>query len=209
MRLHSRLGVRLLTRVGQYLSIGLLTVMPVAWAQTGAQNSEAAAISDSLFSEDGYRLRQYRTPTPQSPSFATTLTTSQLQMMLTVHPNPVLVDVIKIPWRQGRFVETEPHRNIPGSLWLPAAGLGELPEAWVEHFKDVLDQATGNNRRQAIVFYCKADCWLSWNAARRADKLGYERIYWFRDGVDGWRETGLELADAEPILPSGNMVDIQ
>lgn len=188
-----------------WIAMGL-SVLVSAQSETAALAGSENA--DGLFSEDGYRLRQYRAPTPASLSVATTLTTSQLQMMLTVHPNPVLVDVVKIPWRQGRFVEPEPHQNIPGSLWLPAAGLGKLSEDWLEHFSEVLGQATEGNRYQAIVFYCKADCWLSWNAARRASKLGYQRLYWYRDGVDGWRETGLRLEEAEPVSPARRMANL-
>lgn len=174
-----------------------------------AESVPAQITADSLFSEEGYRMRQYRAPTPDSLSSATTVSGPQLQLMLSVHPNPVLVDVIKVPWRQGRFVETEPHQNIPGSIWLPAAGLGELPETWEEHVREVLHQATGGNLSQGLVFYCKADCWLSWNAARRAARFGYQRVYWFRDGVDGWRELGLKFADADPIAPTGKMVELQ
>lgn len=175
----------------------------------GVPPARDAATADALFSEAGYRTRQYLAPTPISLSSATTVSTAQLQLMLAVHPNPVLVDVVKVPWRQGRFIESEPHQNIPGSLWLPAAGLGELPEPWVEHVRSVLDRATGHNRRQGIVFYCKMDCWLSWNAARRAGEMGFKRVYWYREGVDGWRQLGFTLADSDPISPAGMLEDVQ
>ena len=40
------------------------------------------------------------------------------------------------------------------------------------------------------MFYCRSDCWLSWNAARRAHQLGYRQLYWYR--------AGLPLVPAQP-----------
>ena len=49
------------------------------------------------------------------------------------------------------------------------------------------------------MFYCARNCWMSWNAARRAVvELGYTSVYWYPDGPDGWREAGHELAQAVP-----------
>ena len=37
-----------------------------------------------------------------------------------------------------------------------------------------------------ILFLCRADCWMSWNAARRALTLGYARVFWYPAGTTGW-----------------------
>ena len=46
--------------------------------------------------------------------------------------------------------------------------------------------------------YCLADCWMSWNAAKRALKIGYSNVAWYRDGTDGWLAAGLPLQEATP-----------
>ena len=48
------------------------------------------------------------------------------------------------------------------------------------------------------MFFCKADCWMSWNAARRAVALGYGRVAWFPGGTDAWAAVGRALVPAVP-----------
>ena len=51
-----------------------------------------------------------------------------------------------------------------------------------------------------IVIYCLRDCWMSWNAAKRAMTMGYRNVVWYPDGTDGWEDALLTLAPckAEP-----------
>jgi PQQ-dependent catabolism-associated CXXCW motif protein len=49
-----------------------------------------------------------------------------------------------------------------------------------------------------VVFYCRAHCWLSWNATKRAASLGWRNAYWYPDGTTGWEEAGLPLQEARP-----------
>ncbi|MGI9334758.1 MAG: rhodanese-like domain-containing protein, partial [Gammaproteobacteria bacterium] len=51
----------------------------------------------------------------------------------------------------------------------------------------------------SLIFYCDAECWMSWNAARRAVEWGYSSVYWYPGGVDAWREAGLDLESAQPV----------
>lgn len=45
-----------------------------------------------------------------------------------------------------------------------------------------------------IIFYCNAgECWKSYKAARVAQKAGYTRIYWLREGIPGWKSKGLPV----------------
>ena len=51
-----------------------------------------------------------------------------------------------------------------------------------------------------MVFYCDANCWMSWNAAKRAmEELGYSRVYWYPEGVQGWKRAGQPLVTAEAL----------
>ena len=59
-------------------------------------------------------------------------------------------------------------------------------------------EAVDGDRAAALVFFCKADCWMSWNAARRAVALGYGRVGWFPGGTDAWAAEGRALVPAVP-----------
>jgi PQQ-dependent catabolism-associated CXXCW motif protein len=59
---------------------------------------------------------------------------------------------------------------------------------------------TADNPTRPLVFYCQVDCWMSWNAAKRAIALGYARVHWYPDGTDGWSVANLPLAEAQPRL---------
>jgi PQQ-dependent catabolism-associated CXXCW motif protein len=49
-----------------------------------------------------------------------------------------------------------------------------------------------------VVLYCLADCWMSWNAAKRAQEIGYSNVAWYREGTDGWFAAGLPLEETAP-----------
>jgi PQQ-dependent catabolism-associated CXXCW motif protein len=87
-----------------------------------------------LFSTDGYRITLYRSPTPAQVDGARTIDTAQLQTLLTRPGKPLLIDVYRRQWLQGRFIEDEPHANLPGSLWLPNTGDGALTDQWQAYF---------------------------------------------------------------------------
>lgn len=151
-----------------------------------------------LFSFDGYRIQRYRSPTPEHSKFATTLSTEDVQTLLVEQPQAILLDVQPLPWN-GLFIHKKVRRkHIPGSVWLPNVGLGELEDDWSDYFSHHLSKLTKGNKQTPIVLYCRADCWMSWNAIKRAAEWGYNNLYWFRDGTDAWRENELEMVIAEP-----------
>ena len=69
-----------------------------------------------------------------------------------------------------------------------------------DYFERGLQQATGGDRDRLLVFYCLANCWMSWNAAKRALAIGYTHVAWYPDGTDGWARRDLPLQEiaAEP-----------
>jgi len=127
-----------------------------------------------------------------------TADTAALQKLLAERPETRLIDVYRRPWVNGRFVNDEEHRNIPGSLWLANTGDGQLTPQWQAYFADNLARISAGRRDLPLVFYCRSDCWLSWNAVRRAHALGYTSLYWYRDGIDAWEQAGLPLHPATP-----------
>ena len=86
-----------------------------------------------------------------------------------------------------------PRENIPGSVWLPNVGYGELSAEFADYFRTELERLTGGDKSKPLVFYCDANCWMSWNAAKRAMTYGYSAVQWYPDGTDGWKEADLPL----------------
>jgi PQQ-dependent catabolism-associated CXXCW motif protein len=118
----------------------------------------------------------------------------------------LVVDVSDAPRRPANLAASAlwlpvPHPGIPGSLWIPGAGLGAIDPGIERLFRERLAQGSGNDFSHPLVIYCHRDCWLSWNAAKRAISYGYSRVYWFSDGMEGWRAAGFPTASAEPLLP--------
>ncbi|MFL1389767.1 PQQ-dependent catabolism-associated CXXCW motif protein [Pseudomonas tritici] len=151
-----------------------------------------------LFSADGYRTSLYRSPTPDQLPGATIVDTPALQALLNQTPAPVLIDVYRRQWLQGRFIEDQPHANLPGSHWLANTGDGDLTPEWQGYLVRHLYKFTGGNLARPLVFYCRSDCWLSWNAVKRAAELGYTSVYWYRDGLDAWEAANLPVMAATP-----------
>ena len=180
---------RFLRHVHCYVLLGLIYSVPTP-AMAGSPVP--------LISPTGYRLSHYRSPTPASTEHARTLDTAALQQLLHEQPQTLLVDVYRRQWLNGQFIEDQPHANLPGSVWLANTGDGELEPLWQSYFSNNLRRLSHGDLQQPLVFYCRSDCWLSWNAIKRAAALGYQNLYWYRDGIDAWEQAGLSLQPAQP-----------
>jgi len=162
-----------------------------------------AAGQDAAVPEpDGYRMQDYRAPTPATLNGARVLTTGEAAA-LSKAGGAVFIDVMPQPPRPnlpaGTIWRDKPRHNIPGSLWLPDTGYGALAAATDDYFRNGLATASGGDQTKLLVVYCQRDCWMSWNAAKRALAYGYRNVAWFPDGSDGWQEAGLPLAEATPM----------
>jgi PQQ-dependent catabolism-associated CXXCW motif protein len=156
-----------------------------------------------LFSADGYRIAAFMAPVPQSLPGAVTVGTTVVRAILEAG-GAALVDVLPAPNRPEGLPPTAlwmppERRNIPGSAWLPNVGYGRLSDELEGYFRDNLGRLTGGSLDTKIVIYCLADCWMSWNAARRAVSYGYTAVYWYPDGTTGWEAAGLPLETGVPV----------
>jgi PQQ-dependent catabolism-associated CXXCW motif protein len=111
----------------------------------------------------------------------------------------VIVDVSNAPVRPATMAPGAawmplPHDTIPGSSWLAGAGQGRITSEFELLFASRLAELTGGDLDRQIVIYCHERCWLSWNAARRAIRLGYRRVYWLPEGIEGWRAAGFKTS---------------
>lgn len=154
----------------------------------------------------GYRMGDYRAPTPATAPGAATLTVPDLRALLERSPDTRLIDVMPAPPRPADRPDTAvwippPRRSLPGAVWLPNVGYGGLSAEQEHYFRSGLDALSRGDRAAPLVIFCERDCWMSWNAARRAAEWGYRNVHWFPDGTDGWREAGHAL---EPATPFGS-----
>jgi PQQ-dependent catabolism-associated CXXCW motif protein len=145
----------------------------------------------------GYRMEEYRAPVPATLRGAMVLSTAQAREHWEKH-DAVFIDVLPQPPRPvglpaSAIWQPKPRDDIPGSVWLPDTGYGALAPVMQQYFEDGLRQATGGAQDRPIVLYCLANCWMSWNAAKRAMALGYTHVAWYPDGTDGWTADGLPL----------------
>jgi PQQ-dependent catabolism-associated CXXCW motif protein len=150
---------------------------------------------------DSYRQSDYRAPTPASLKGARVLTTEAAEAMWRAG-GAAFIDVLPQPPRPaglpGDVVwRDKPRFDIPGSTWLPDTGYGELAPVMLDYFRRGLDKALSAGPRP-LVFYCLRDCWMSWNAAKRALALGYANVAWYPEGADGWAGAGLPLERRTP-----------
>jgi PQQ-dependent catabolism-associated CXXCW motif protein len=151
---------------------------------------------------DGFRLNDYRTPTPATLKGARTIQTAEAAALWRAK-RAVFVDVMPQAPRPanlpaGTIWRDRPRLSIPGSAWLPDTGYGALSTAMEGYLRDGLARLTGGDKAKPVVIFCLRDCWMSWNAAKRVVAWGYTNVLWYPDGTDGWHEDDLPL---EPVKP--------
>jgi PQQ-dependent catabolism-associated CXXCW motif protein len=163
----------------------------------------AAAADTPPPEPSGYRMDDYRAATPATLRGATVLSTEQAHALWEKR-QAVFIDVLPRPPRpEGLPASTiwrpKPRFDLPGSIWLPDTGYGVLPPVMEGYFKNGLRHATNGDLAHPIVFYCLGNCWMSWNAGKRAIALGYSHVAWYPEGTDGWKAAGLPLEKREPV----------
>ena len=190
-------GRRTLPAVRQVLALGVAFGL----ACPGA----APAVGEDCVTPEppGYRMSDFRAPVPCTLAGATVVSTDELRRMIERDP-PLLIDVLPSPRRPEGLSEDVPwlppvRRNIPGTVWLPNTGFGELPVEEERYLRANLERLTVGDRSHRVVFYCLADCWMSWNVARRVAAWGYASVFWYPDGTDGWESAGLPVEESVPV----------
>jgi PQQ-dependent catabolism-associated CXXCW motif protein len=162
----------------------------------------AAAQTAGVPEPPDYRSDDYRAPVPATVAGGQAIATDEAERLWR-GKRAVFVDVLPAPrrpegLRPDALWKPLPRRDIPGSLWLPDVGRGGLSEPLDAYFRASLARATGGDKAAPVVFYCLADCWMSWNATKRAASYGYTRLYWYREGTTGWEAASLPTAEATP-----------
>lgn len=162
-----------------------------------------ARTSEADFDAEGYRAARYRAPVDRLPAPARRIA---LDRALRWHARgeALFVDVLPVEggFRDpltGRWRLSLPHATIPGAQWHPETGRAAPdPVLWRE-VESAVKAARKARPRLSIVVFCRADCWMGWNAARRLARGGVARVYWLAEGIDGWNASGRPLDDARPV----------
>ncbi len=112
-------------------------------------------------------------------------------LKLVAMDHPVLVDVADKDRKPPTMAPDTPwlpqHRSIPGAVWMQGAGNGTSDAAFAAAFKARMESLTDGSRAKPIVVFCHPDCWASYNAAKRLVSLGYTKVYWYPEGMEGWQ----------------------
>lgn len=176
------------------LAIALIAVALAApaVAETAARPSEP----------EGYRLENYRAPVPATLKGAQVIDTTKA-FELWQGKAAIFVDALPHAPRPAGLPEKavfreQPRFDIPGGLWLPDTGYGEISDATQRYLEKGLAKATDGDKAEPLVFYCLTNCWMSWNAAKRAMTLGYTNVLWYPEGTDGWASAKHPLEEKKP-----------
>jgi len=150
----------------------------------------------------GYRMDEYKAPVPDTLKGAKVVGTEEARALWR-DKQAVFIDVMpntpkpaNLP--AGTIWKDKVRQDIPGSIWLANVGYGAIPNETADYFREALEANTASDKSRPILFYCMTNCWMSWNAAKRAVELGYSSVIWYPLGADGWQSAGLPLEEKRP-----------
>ena len=191
---------RIRTFAGLVLAVALVLPAVTVLRPASALAEQAHAHLDP---KTGYRMGYYRAALPESAPGSTRIDAATLKQKI-AEKKVILVDVnahvgAGFDPLSGEWFVQEKRFDIAGSTWLPDVGAGYLTPVMERYFRENLEKLTGGDKSKAVVLYCQADCWMSWNASKRASSWGYDNLFWFPNGDAGWKEAGNTLVEATPV----------
>lgn len=99
-------------------------------------------------------------------------------------------DVLIVDLRESWYFE---QGHVPGARLVPAAECESGLESAVRHHLE-----RSHTERLHLILYCFGpSCTRSRECGTRAARLGVRHIYWFRGGLDEWREHGYPVATGD------------
>ena len=146
-------------------------------------------------------MEQYRAPIPATLAGARVIAVTEAEELWR-SDGAIFVDVLPRPPKpdlpEGTVWHEPPHHDIPGSVWLADVGFGGLSPEMESWYGESLARLTAGDKTRPLVIYCRENCWMSWNAGKRAVGLGYTGILWFPGGIEAWEAAGLPLEERQP-----------
>lgn len=160
-------------------------------AATTAQADAPSAVAPGHVSEpDGLYMGAMHGYTPNGVKGGQVVDDKKLADLIE-REHPLLLDVAEKDRKPAGMapgmIWSPTHRSLPGAVFLQGGGKGTDEKGYGEAFKARVEALTGGDKQKAIVTFCHPDCWGSYNAAKRLVGLGYGRVYWFREGLEGWQ----------------------
>jgi len=183
----------------------LVLVSVLVTITAGTAVAATAPSAASVPEPHGYWLGPVHGPVPATIAGGTVISTMVLAQLL-AKGDALLVDVAEAAHRPaglpaGTLWLPPPHRDIPGSVWIPDVGRGAIAPRLAAWFRMRLAALTGGNPEKRIVVYCHPSCWMSWNAAKRMIDDGYRAVSWYPEGLEGWVKAGHPTSVAKPQAP--------
>jgi PQQ-dependent catabolism-associated CXXCW motif protein len=191
--------MRILSCLTAFLIANLLCTLTLA-APYEVMQARAPELFDP---ETGLRIARQRGPTPDNlPPPAEVVSPEQARDL--IEKGALALDVFAASQSRfddldGTWLISEQRFSLPGAVWLPEVGRGQLEPELQNYLATNLARLTKYNQDHPVVVFCVADCWMSWNAAQRIAGLGYRKVYWFRLGTDGWLDIGGAVYPVDPI----------
>ena len=203
------------------LALICLAAAPAGWAQTRPLPAERPPLAESPPPEargptaappearvpepEGYHGEPYKSPVPATLKGAEVIDDTTAHALWWSGRVP-FVDVLPTPVRppdlpEGTLWRDPPRESIPGATWLANTGYQGLDDVTLGYFLAGLALVTGGDKDAPFVVFCKRDCWMSWNAGKRALENGYTRVFWYPAGSEGWADNGWALERVEPFKP--------
>jgi PQQ-dependent catabolism-associated CXXCW motif protein len=187
------------------VGVGLASMLLVLVLATALSCAAVAGeVADKSVAEPStYRMDDFRSPVPLTLKGAKAITADEAADLWNKNA-AIFIDVYpqapkpaNLP--AGTYWREPEHRSIEGATWLPNVGYGALSSEMDAYFRTRLETLTAGDRNAAVVFFCLKDCWMSWNAAKRALAYGYRNVMWFRNGTDDWQELGYPLVAVKKV----------
>ncbi len=155
---------------------------------------------------EDYRMDHFREAVPATLAGATVVGPEEAHALWEAGET-AFVDVLPRPPKpkklpKGTIWREKPRHSIPGAIWLPNVGYGAIADVTHDYFRAGLEAVTEGDVTSPVLFFCLENCWMSWNAAKRALEYGYTDVYWLPEGTDGWALFDYPLEEIEPV-PEG------
>jgi PQQ-dependent catabolism-associated CXXCW motif protein len=176
---------------------------PTVAAGSKAGSEPNAGAEPAAPEPEGYWTGPINGAVPATLRGGTVLRTTDVEALLK-KGKVLLIDASNLPKKPEKLAANAPwlpapHAAIPETLWIPGSGMGEIAPEIDTLYREQLASATAGNLDSPVVVYCHERCWLSYNAARRAIAYGYRKVYWYPDGIEGWRAASLPTATVKAI----------